>query len=679
MMCLTWVSSANAVITHIAPIETATITPSTNQAGGHPDWQVEIAFEDPTPVTAPEWIVFERFPGSLNPRNLARCSAANFAAAKCPPSSQVGLVTLKGIHEGSKQLLGTVPIYSIATSESFGELGFRVPFSDAPVTGSLGLRSADFGLTWKLGPLPEEAAISSLKAELWGVPADPAHDASRFPTGSLASPADCPGIAGTGCITGTPSDQPLVPFTLHPGRCVDVEHTYIKAWSFPEEEDWLPAEREATTPAGTGCDQLSFEPTFAISPTTTTANEFSGLNLQVFVPQTLNPETPSPGELSAASFQLSGEFEIAAEPPPDLAVCSAEEAESFLEGEEEACPAASKVGTASVGLSITPNPLVGNIYLADHTSERPDQLFFLTAGYGLKLEQVLRLKSDEQTGGLIASFGQPQLPIESYDLHIFGGEDGLFLTPIYCRDYEASAKIESYASEAFVRHLESGFTIDEGPAGAPCLGAAEEVVVELQPSTIPADGQTQATAHLAVLDEHGTPIPAELLELSSSDPDQQIGPVEELSDGTYEATIQASSTPGASTITATDLTSEPELSGSAQLIQIDPNPPGPSLRSESNPEPLGRAPRIVAERPTVGFSRSPSHHTHNRKPTFRFQSSSPTAEFECALDKTAFKACSSPLTLPRLTLGRHRFMVRAHIYSGPPGPPAVYHFAIRRR
>ena len=29
-------------------------------------------------------------------------------------------VTLKGIREGSKQLLGTVPIYSIATSESFG-------------------------------------------------------------------------------------------------------------------------------------------------------------------------------------------------------------------------------------------------------------------------------------------------------------------------------------------------------------------------------------------------------------------------------------------------------------------------------------------------------------------------------------------------------------------------------
>ena len=373
---------------------------------------------------------------------------------------------------------------------------------------------------------------------------------------------------------------------------------------------------------------------------------------------------------------MPGEFEIAAEPPPDLAVCSAEEAESFLEDEEETCPAASKVGTASVGLSITPNPLVGNIYLSAHTSESPDQLFFLTAGYGLKLEQVLRLKSDEQTGGLIASFVQPHLPIESYDLHIFGGEDGLFLTPIYCGDYETSAKIESYASEAFARHLEGGFTIDKGPAGAPCLGAAEEVVVELQPSTIPADGQAQATAHLAVLDEHGTPLPAEL-ELSSSDPDQQMGPVEELSDGTYEATIQASSTPGASTITATDLASE--LSGSAQLVQIDPNPPGPSLQPKFNPQPLGHAPGILPGAPTVRFSRSPSHHTHNRKPTFRFQSSSPKAEFECALDKAAFKACSPPMALPRLSLGRHRFMVRAHIQSGPLGPLAVYHFTILRR
>jgi len=672
---VTWAPSAGALVAHI---EDATITPSTTQAGSHPDWQVEISFEDPTPYTSPEWIVFEEFPGWLNPWGIARCSNADFAAAECPPSSQVGLMTVKGSYEGTKQLLGTVPIYSIATSETFGELGFRVPLSNDPVTTSLGLRLVGGSLNWTLGPLPEEAAISSLKAELWGVPADPVHDASRFPAGSNAAPAGCPGIVGTNCITGTASNQPLVPFTLHSTRCVNVAYTYIKAWSFPEEEHSFPAERHVTTPAGTGCNQLSFDPAFEISPTTTTANEFSGLNLQVTVPQTLNPTGLSPGRLSAATFRLPEEFAISAEPPPGLVSCSEEEA-GFFSQEEEACPPASKIGTASVGLSITPSPLVGNIYQGTPGPDGADRLFFLTSGYGLKLKQLLKLKEDELTGGLIASFVQPSLPIESYDLHVFGGEDGLFLTPLYCGDYAVPAEFESYAGESFDQLLEASFGIEAGPNGGPCLGPAEKVVVDLQPATILADGHSQSTVHLAVLDENGTPIPGELLKLSSSDAGQHLGPIEELNDGTYEASITASSKVGASTITATDLTTEPQVSGSAHLIQLDPNPPGPTPRVGVEPQLAGLALRTGPQAPIVKFLKKPRRRTLNRKPTFRFQSDSSKAKFECAWDKAAFRVCSSPFALPRLALGDHRFMVRARILGEAPGAPAVYRFTIRPR
>lgn len=288
----------------------------------------------------------------------------------------------------------------------------------------------------------------------------------------------------------------------------------------------------------------------------------------------------------------------------------------------------------------------------------------------MRLKQVLKLKEDELTGSLIASFVQPQLPIASYDLHLFGGEDGQFLTPIYCGNYVVPAIIEPWAGEAFAQQRQGAFSITGGPNGGPCLGAAEEVVVELQPATVLADGHAQSIAHLAVLDENRMPIPGELLRLSSTDGGQHLGPVEELDDGTYEGVVQASSTPGTSTITATDLTAEPQLSGSAQLTQIDPNPAGPATPP--------RATRILRRAPTVRLSKKPPHRTFNRKPAFRFRSNSKKAEFECALDGAAFRSCLSPLVLPRLALGGHRFRVRARIPGGAPGAPTVYRFTILR-
>ena len=666
-----WPAGAGAFV---ADIESASITASGTQAGGHPDLQVEISYEDPTPSTAPEWIVFSEFPGWFNPWGMVRCSPADFADAECPPSSQVGLMTLKGTYEGAKGPLGTVPIYSLATSQAFGELGFWVPRFNTPVTSSLTLRPVGSYPKWKIGPLPEEATISSLKAQLWGVPADPAHDAARFPVGSAADPAGCPGVEGTGCTAGMPSGEPLVPFTIYPTRCSHQEDTYIKTWSFPEEEPFNATEGQVPNATATGCDKLSFDPAFEIAPTTSVANEFSGFHLRVTVPQTLTATAPSPGELITGTFRLPEEFAIAAEPPPGLMACSEEEA-AFFSQEEGACPPASKVGTVSIGLSITPEPLVGGLYQGTPGANDAARLFFLTSGYGLRLKDLLTLKEDELTGALIGSFAQLAMPIESFELNLFGGEEGLFVTPRYCGEYTVPGEFESWAGESFTRQLQGSFEITSGPFGGPCLGPPSKVSVDLQPGSIPADGHSQATVHLAVLDAGGTPIPGELLELSSSDAGQKLGPVEELEDGTYEASITASSRPGPSTITATDFTAEPELTGSATLVQLDTNPPAQA--PQASPIPPERTPRT--QPPTVTFSKKPPHRTFNRKPTFRFQADPPQAKFECALDKAAFRACKTPLTLPRLPLGTHRLRVRACLPGDSPGMPTIYRFTIRRR
>jgi hypothetical protein len=60
---------------------------------------------------------------------------------------------------------------------------------------------------------------------------------------------------------------------------------------------------------------------------------------------------------------------------------------------------------------------------------------------------------------------------------------------------------------------------------------------------------------------------------SSSDPSQQIGPVNDHGDGIYSATITSSTTPDRVTITATDTSASPSAFAQATLIQTTAYPP----------------------------------------------------------------------------------------------------------
>lgn len=62
---------------------------------------------------------------------------------------------------------------------------------------------------------------------------------------------------------------------------------------------------------------------------------------------------------------------------------------------------------------------------------------------------------------------------------------------------------------------------------------------------------------------------------------------------------------------------------------------------------------------------------------FAFRSKPRGAEFECSLDRRAFKPCRSPRSY-RVDRGRHRFRVRALADGGRPGDETTWRFRIRR-
>lgn len=110
--------------------------------------------------------------------------------------------------------------------------------------------------------------------------------------------------------------------------------------------------------------------------------------------------------------------------------------------------------------------------------------------------------------------------------------------------------------------------------GAPPAAVAAHLALKLDPAAIPADGASTSTATVTVTDAGGNPRPTEQVTFSSTDPGEKISSTTNDHNGTYTATITASSTVGPVVITAHD----GSLSAHQTLSQTAP--PGPSNTSK---------------------------------------------------------------------------------------------------
>lgn len=70
-------------------------------------------------------------------------------------------------------------------------------------------------------------------------------------------------------------------------------------------------------------------------------------------------------------------------------------------------------------------------------------------------------------------------------------------------------------------------------------------------------------------------------------------------------------------------------------------------------------PAIISEAPDTLITKLPKASTKNRSAIFEFSSTQPSSSFECSIDNTGFRSCTSPKRYRRLNVRRHDFMVRA--------------------
>ena len=157
-----------------APIERFETELSTSQAGGHPDITTSFSLASPGQPEAAQDVVFNAATGIFgNPRVATECSASAFALEQCPPSSQIGLATVKANYEGNPSyLLGTAPIYTLAPQNGdTARFAFIVPTLNIPIAIPVAVRTAgDYGLRFTVQDISQLMPLASARLTSWGFP-----------------------------------------------------------------------------------------------------------------------------------------------------------------------------------------------------------------------------------------------------------------------------------------------------------------------------------------------------------------------------------------------------------------------------------------------------------------------------------------------------------------------------
>jgi len=504
-----------------APVFSFSTEPTSTQAGGHPD--IVTQFRVGSLVTQPEVpcncngvkdIIVNTPAGLIGiPRGIPQCTAAEFATRTCSPDSQVGVsdVVIGAIDAGGTHYWQ--PIYNMVAGA--GQLALLA--SPAPITPKVSIYTSvtsrtdsDYGLEFRSFGVPRILPVDTITQIFWGVPAASLHDPLRFPFDTFKS---------VGCINGDtnplpsliaskfPSEQctgqewpplsanvPATPFLANPTVCTGPLPATIDTTSY----DLGFAHRDALYPGATGCDQLAFNPSLSAKPTTEDAGSPSGLDIDLTVPQTLSPTTPSPSQIRATSVSLPPGFTINPNAADGKTACSDAEAR-FGTREQAQCPEFAKIGTLSVESSSLPAPLPGFIYLGEPLPGNRYRVFLVADGFSLHVKLAGTARPDPNTGQLTVSFRDlPQAPFQEFDLHVFGSERGLLATPTQCGTYPVHSTFTPWDNELPDQTSTQFFTIDSGPGGQPCPNGPRPFGPSLRAGVVDGTGGAHSPFSLAL-------------------------------------------------------------------------------------------------------------------------------------------------------------------------------------
>lgn len=468
------------------------------QAGGHPfEVSTTITFNTfDHPIFGPEWpeeaprsILVDLPPGFIgNPNVGEKCrlpDLANFLPT-CPVASQVGVMPIQVPIDGSNQSLPGMPVFLMVPPPNVpARLGVNV-FGTVIVLDAELRSGTDYGLSLRIKNISEGVAFNATNVTLWGVPADPIHDAQRL----------CPGGAGLGCS----SQAQVKPFVRNPTACTPGGAgltTTLRTDSWADPGDFktasfvshlppgysmpgdpfplspLPADQWGAPQGPTGCDLVPFDPSFTAAPGSVNSPARAGkpasFEFDIELPQSEVPGAIATGDLKKAVVTLPQGVRLSPSAVDGLGACSPAEI-ALNTTAAPTCPDNSKVGTVRIDTPLLEEPVTGAVYLGkphDNPFGTLLSIYLVAEGPGLFIKLAGKVEADPATGQLTTTFDDnPQLPFTRLHLALNDGARAPLVLPATCGSYTTHATLTSWSGKTV--ELDNSFALSHDGHGAPC-------------------------------------------------------------------------------------------------------------------------------------------------------------------------------------------------------------------
>jgi hypothetical protein len=443
-------------------IHSFSATPTATQAGGHPDLNLDFETDfHGGPQLAPgnncecndtKNLDIHLPTGFIgNPHATPQCTAADFARETCPADSQIG--TAGAVVPGVFSIPNNIPLDNLVPKPGqAGLIALQLPVIGAPIYVVLNARTgSDYGLDTDIEGITHFFGFAKFEITIWGVPANPSHDALRR--------------AAEGG-RGVPSGSPETPFLQNPTTCGTSLSSGLDILAYNGES----ASAESPWPEMIGCDQLGFNPSNFVQPTTTETDSPSGVALEINVPQDESPSVPSASEIRGTTVTLPPGFVLSPNASDGKTSCTNAEA-SFGTLNEAHCPEFAKIGTVEIDSPSLPAPLPGYLYIGEPRSGERYRFIITADGFSVHVKLLGASFPDPQTGQQVVSFQNlPQFPFSAFKLHFFGSERGILETPTQCGTYPVKTTFTPWDAALPEQTSTQFFSLDSGPGGTPCPG-----------------------------------------------------------------------------------------------------------------------------------------------------------------------------------------------------------------